>query len=373
MVHPGLAFLLLAAAPPEAALGILAGAPAKGAELVALPLRTVDVDARVGLEAWQVVVAELEKAKRRLEVSTALQKKQHDFLVGPAREQARDCVDNAECLAEVGATLGVDILVTGKIDKTAAHLQALDVKTGKRLAEGRSGQAQIRQVPKNKARVATQALVKALLDKRKQELAAAQAAEPKAQAEPKASDPKRGQVEVKPGKPGSSAGQVTAKPSGPPQTGAESLKLDDGPPVPAARLSEGSIAIAKESLSGVTRVSVDGEVVPFSGDGSIAWSGAPGSHRLVAVRLDGRQLGQDVVVQPGEVTTVRLEFPAIEAAAPPPADGGERNGEVTSRWWFWTALGAAVVAGSATAFLLAGGEKGGPSLPAETGTLRGSY
>jgi hypothetical protein len=120
--------------------GLVAGlAPAQTKELVALPLtEEAPIKPPVGIDAWKVVTAELKRQSARIQVSTALQKKRHEWVIGPARERARDCGQNTECLAEIGAALGADILVAGIVDKTGVLLIAVQVKTAKKIGSGRS-------------------------------------------------------------------------------------------------------------------------------------------------------------------------------------------------------------------------------------------
>ncbi len=290
----------------------LSVAQTEPAQVLVLPLQS---EGQAGLEAWKQLTKALEKDQKKLQISTALQKQQHDFLVGPAREQARDCAGNVQCLAEIGATLGADILITGKVEPDYVELTVVLVKYQQMLGALRSPPKVAKKALKAKTQAAGDELAKLLKDRDK------------------------------------------------------NLPPPPPPPPPPPVIVEGTLLIDKAELNGVREVRVDGTPLAFMGDGSMRWDGPPGSHSLVAQRSDGTSLTRDIVVEPGLITNVRLEFPAL--APPPPA--ATESEQVTGQWWFWTSLGAAVAVGAATAVILAGGEKGGPSLPAETGTIRGSY
>lgn len=314
---------------------LLLAAPAGPApEIVVLPLSTSDALGPQGLEAWKVIAQEFSKAKKKLKAQTTLQKKQHDFLVGPVREQARDCGEKLACLAEIGTALGANILVFGKLDENGIGLKAIDVATANAIAEGGSAPALAKQAVKKQAVAATKSLVQALAAHQK-----------KAKSPEKTAPP----------------GPVAEAPPPPPP---------EAPSGTAPILALGKLVIGKDQLAGVTKVNVDGEVVLFGGDGTISWSGAPGSHRVQAERADGNSVSKELVLEPGQTKFVSLEFPIV---APPAAVAVKDDDAVTGKWWFWTSLGVAVAAGSATAILLLGGEKGGPQLPDSTGTIRGTY
>lgn len=354
---------------PGAVLVLLAGlAPMqiKGGQAVALPLSEDGVKPPAGLDAWKAVVDELEKRSRRLGLSMDLQKKRHDFLIGPAREQGRDCGADVECLAEIGAALGGDVLVAGTVSRSAVTLYAIDVKSSRRLGKARSPKKLARASAPRKARVAARLLARVLgkLTKEEEEPAVATATPPPAPAP-------AGKQEQDAPKP-QDAKQEDSKQDQP-----EDLKVDEAPePPPAAAVLEGRIRIPKEQLTGVSEVTIDGEQIYFSGDGSMTWNGSVGSHVIVAKRNDGNRLTKDVVVEPDETTEVALIFPSAALPPPPQTRVEQQKPEedgVLGAWWFWTSVGAAVAAGATTAALLAGGAKGGPSIEGNTGTIRGSY
>ena len=322
----GLCLLLAAASPPE---------------IVALPLSTGDENAQEGLEAWTVVIDGLDKAKKKLKVSTAVQKKQHDFLIGPVREQAKDCADNLACYAEIGSALGAQYLVVGRVDGAGVALRTIDVASKSAIAEGGSMPAIAKQPAKKKAQAAIKSLVGAF------------SAYQKKKPEPEKKDPEPA-VAVK-------------EPSG--ETGATSSGVSGAAPL----LVVGKIQVNKDQLGGVTRVTIDGEAAPFGGDGNVNWSGPPGSHRLTATRADGNVFTKEIIVDPGKTVFASLEFAIVSTPPPLVATKEETGGGVTSKWWFWTSIGVAVAAGATSAIVLAGGDKGGPELPDQTGTIRGSY
>lgn len=74
----------------------------------------------------------------------------------------------------------------------------------------------------------------------------------------------------------------------------------------------------------------------------------PGPHEVVIETPDGRRFEETVSVGPGETTRVHVLFPSL---APPPPPASELvattkpdSPPITSTWWFWTAIGAAVLA-----------------------------
>jgi hypothetical protein len=323
-------------------------------ELVVLPPSTEGAKASDGLAAWKVITGQLERAKGRLGVSTKVQKTQHDFLVGPAREQARDCAMKVGCLADVGSTLGADILVAGRIEKTQIVLTAIDIAERSRVGEVRSRKNLAKRGLKRRARDVAQRLRRLLKTAKKKAPPAVAEAPPPSDTPPTAGGP---------------------PPTDAASDGAMGAKLDDPPPPPAgSALALGSVTIPADQLRGVSQVTIDGEVVAFAGSGAMTWTGAPGEHTLVAQRIDGQSVTRSVRVNPNDATQVTLDFPAV---APAPATSATTRVEpatpVTSKWWFWTSIGVAVLAGTGTAVLLIGGDKGGPALPPVNGSITGSY
>ncbi|MEM7678287.1 MAG: hypothetical protein AAF449_20030, partial [Myxococcota bacterium] len=135
--------------------------------------------------------------------------------------------------------------------------------------------------------------------------------------------------------------------------------------------ADGMLYIHREQLEGVTSVSLDGEPVPFTGKGFVAWSTTSGLHQLRATHIDGRTLEKTVVIRSGQTTNFDLRFaPKAAVVADREAPSPEA---VTERWWFWTAVGPAVLAGATTAAVLASGGKGGPTPPSESGSIQGTY
>jgi hypothetical protein len=140
------------------------------------------------------------------------------------------------------------------------------------------------------------------------------------------------------------------------------------------------LRIAATELTNVTEVSLDGTVLPRKDDGSIAWSGPPGRHVLVAVRRDGVKSAQDLTPEAGAPVDVKIVF--IEPAPPPPPPPliakveplpPPESKPATSKWWFWVGVGGAVLVGGATAALLVGGSKGGPTVGSANGSIEGTY
>lgn len=348
-----LSMALLAAGAPLPP-GILAAA--EPPELVTVPMATDGARASEAMEAWKIVHEAIRDSAGQLGVSVKLQARRHDFVVGPAREQAKDCDGNLDCLQAIGGALGADVLVTGRVTADAVALVAVEVATGRLIGQG-STPPELGQAPlESRASAAARLLVASL-----------------GGGPPEPEIPRGG-------------GPVALVPGGGPAPvgggGDDDLKgFDDAPasapppsPSPSAAAMQGNLQISAAQLRGVRRVAIDGAEISFRGDGSVAWAGAPGDHRLVVERASGERLARNVFLEPGSTTNVVLEWPNVTrapaAAAPAARDDG---GSVLTKWWFWTSLGAAVAAGTTTAVLLAGGDKGGPTLPNETGRIQGSY
>ncbi|MCB9649026.1 MAG: hypothetical protein H6730_20850 [Deltaproteobacteria bacterium] len=343
-------------------------AAAKRPELVTVPMATLGTGAGEALEAWDIVKEALAQSKEVLSVSVALQKARHDFLVGPAREQVKDCSGSPDCLKEIGAALGADVLVTGFVTPAKVSLVAVEVATGRVVGESESPPELAKADLASRANAASRLLIASM----------GGAPAPSALLE----DP-----EPEPLRPG---------PDPTPVVGEGDLKgFDEAPPEPTPadpnadpvisgvapeplpdvkNPMQGRLRIAPDQLRGVSEIQVDGGTAPFSGDGSVEWAGAPGDHTLVAVSADGARLRRNVFLEPGSVTNVVLDFPELGGSPPPPPPGRGGEGEsVITKWWFWTSVGAAVAAGATVAAVLVGGTKGGPSFPDETGAITGTY
>lgn len=307
-------------------------------ELVTLPLSGSGDDAQGALSAWNAVVGVLDARARKMGVSTRIQKTKHEFLVGPAREQAADCSRDVDCLAEIGATLGADILVVG-VAARRFSLMAIRVADRTVLAKVRSP---AKGAPPKRARLSAKRLARAL----------EKALKGKGKRQARATRP--------------SPGRPNATPPPPPVTGL--------------------LYIHRDQLSGISRLTLDGEPVSFTGEGFVSWPASSGEHTLRAFHVDGRELSLSVFLEPGRTTEVPLTFPTLAPVAPPPppviavaneadrpAPAEEDDDGVLSKWWFWTAVGSAVIVGTVTAAALVSGSQGGPTPPSETGTIQGSY
>lgn len=326
----------------------------KRRELIVLPLREDGVKPSKAITAWKSVTREFQRQRKKLNISTSLQKKQHDFLIGPAQEQARDCGKNAECLSEIGVTLGVDILVYGVMSKKNVQLQAYDVARAKPLASGTSRTRS--KSAKRRGSAAAKSLIKNMKSKKGSAPVAAK------------TDPQDGGGEPDPSdlvKDDETGGGKDKSLGGIPAFGATDT--------PGLSASAGSIRLSASQLSGVMEVEVDGVKQYFMSDGSMVWNGSPGLHTLIARRADGSSVSQDITVEPGQTAEPALVFPAVADTADPDQGSGGGGESVTSKWWFWTAIGGAVVAGGTTAAVLASGAKGGPFFRDNTGTVRGTY
>ena len=321
-----------------AVLAAVTAAQSPPPDLVTLPLSAASTLEQPDLSAWQTVVSELDRRAKWLGVSVDLQRSQHDFLVGPAREQARDCGRDVDCLAEIGATLGADLLVVGVVSQRIALL-AIRVEDRAVLAKARSpSQGSLAE----RARLAARRLSRRLGQ-------ATRGQRPQAERQPEAA------------------------PSAPPVVAADSnIPV---PPPPAAP-AKGLLYIHRDQLTGVTQLTLNGQAIAFTGEGFVSWPALSGQHTLRARHVDGRELVKTVILESGQTTEVDLTF---DLPTPPPlvprtdTQASSRQESVTDSWWFWTAVGSAVLAGAATAALLATGNKGGPNPPTETGSIQGTY
>lgn len=376
---------------PAISLCITLGSVLAGAnppEVIAVPPAVEGRPARDSLAAWKTIKTELTRAKKRMGVSTKLQRKRRHFLVGPVRERARDCGFNVPCLVEVGATLGADILVAGLVEASQVTLVAIDVGAGRQIAEAASSRSQAQTSTKRKARMAARALFRAL--GKRDQIAAADPASPAPAADvlsERIDDDDPPAVAAAPVD--SDAGPFGAErtPESPSSFDVDQPGVGSSNPTDEVRPlspTEGRLEIPRDQLVRVTAVRVDGEPVAFSSDGAIRWTGPAGDHSLVAVRLDGERLRRNVVVEPGSTRRIVLEFPSRSSpsasaaspsvtSAPPPRPMEESNDSVTGTWWFWTSVGAAVLVGAGTATALAVGSQGGPRFSGGTGTIQGSY
>ncbi len=298
-------------------------------QLVVLPLESENGQARKAFDAWKKLVGRLRKTSKKNGFRTELQRKQHDFLVGPAREQAKDCKGKPACLIEIGEALQADYLVTGSLSKTI-HLIAWDISAQKQLGTVTSS-PRAKKLSKH-VRSSAELLAKMVAKAQKDKSKAA-----------------NGQAKKR------------KKKSSEPTT-----------------LAQGELLLPKDQLRGVQSVKIDGKPLSFQGDGSMIYQGSVGEHLLQAQHLDGRSLRTVFELTGKPSQSIALNFPAPQAAPPPPAVSQAppppaQEEQVTSKWWLWAALGLAAVAGGATFAVLAGGEKGGPSFPAQTGTIQGTY
>lgn len=337
-------------------------------QLVTVPMATVGVSVSEGLEAWKIVKEAIAQSKGRLGVSVSLQRRRHDFVVGPAREQVKDCTGNVDCLKEIGGALGADILVTGRVTPTAVSLLALEVNTGRLVGEAETPVELQKAALDSRASSAARLLVAAMAPDESPSAAAGGG--------PSSAAPSGGPMAATPG--GSDEGLKGFDGPEPEPAGGE-LKGEDPLPTASTPVDDtpinpmhGVLKLSSDQLRGVIRVSIDGSDITFTAQGNVQWRGAPGDHRLVVEKSSGERLSRNVFVEPGSETNVVLQWPNVTGSAPPAQQDDQGSG-VTGKWWFWTSLGAAVAAGTTTAVLLAGGDKGGPALAGETGRIQGTY
>ncbi|MEO1334096.1 MAG: hypothetical protein AAFV29_00565 [Myxococcota bacterium] len=332
-------------------------------EMVTPPPYSAKSPPQATLAAWTEVVSIMDQRAARIGVNVDQQRAQHEFLVGPAREQARDCGRDIDCLAEIGAALDADIVVVGVLAQRMALL-AVRVDDRRVLAKARSPKGG---TAVQRARKAAQRLSRRLAK------ALRTPATPLAKAQTR-----------KPIAPQAALSQEIQPPAPPTERPAEELPIVAPPSLAASQPSaqtppsapaDGMLYIHREQLVGVTALTLDGEPVSFTGKGFVASPVPGGLHKLRAVHIDGRTLEKTVVIQSGQTTNFDLRFAPTTAVAA--ADAFDANAlpsdTVTQKWWFWTAVGTAVLAGATTAALLASGGKGGPTPPTESGSIQGSY
>ncbi len=346
-------------------------------QLVTVPMATVGMSASEGLEAWKIVKEAIAQSKGRLGVTVSLQKRRHDFVVGPAREQVKDCTGNIDCLKEIGSALGADILVTGRVTPKLVSLIALEVNTGRLVGEAETPIELQKAALDSRASSAARLLVAAMAPDDSGPSAGPSSAVPSGG--PSSAAPTGGPMAMRPGPgPQASGGDEGLKGFDGPDDG---LKSDEPAPTSMAPPAEeapinpmhGVLKLSLDQLRSVIRVSIDGTDIAFTPQGSVHWRGVPGDHKLVVEKSSGERLSRNVFVEPGSETNVVLQWPNLAGSGPPPAQSDDQGSAVTGTWWFWTSLGAAVAAGTTTAVLLAGGDKGGPALAGETGRIQGTY
>jgi PEGA domain len=118
--------------------------------------------------------------------------------------------------------------------------------------------------------------------------------------------------------------------------------------IAAASASTAVIVVTAEGAAAAT-VFVDGTRV---GQAPVEVSRPPGTHVVVVRREGAEDVERSIVVAAGERRSLNME----QRAGSP----------ITSRWWFWTAIGVGVAAGAATVFALTreksptGGDNFGP-------------
>lgn len=372
--------LLFAGAPapnlPRDLALLLAGASDEP-QLVVLPLEPEGVKAQVAIDAWKVVVAEVGKARGKLRVGTKLQGEIHDFLVGPARERAKECGANLDCLREIGSAIDAGIIIAGKVSKDAVLLLAIEVPTGQKLATARSPASLAGGKPEKMSRAAAAAMIGALGKARQKSGAGAAALASKDPAAAKPESVKKTEVAGRKAE----AGGKRVEPV-PPR--AEPGAGNTDAVASGRRMPDGERELAKAAddlkVDDRDRASATSDVppAPVSPPASSSPEGSSGGAAAA-----GRVSRTDRAA-PGSRAA-----PGDRASSPPPppppsasAYAGSaslvpaarvESEPVTGKWWFWTAIGAAVLGGAVTAIALAGGAKGGPSKPSDLGTITGTY
>jgi hypothetical protein len=324
-------------------LALALGLAATGAtpELVILPPSPEGVDEKVAIEAWNAITDQFDRDKAKLGVSMALQKDAHGAILGPGKTKAWACGTNTNCLCELGATLGADVLVSGSVDAGKVALIMLDVNGKKRISGAKSSSKLARRDAGKKAKAAAKGLVKAFTRSKPKLVARARPADPP---------------------PDAAAAVATAEPA---------------EPEPELEGINGMIRVSADRAKDASTMTIDGVPATKRKDGSYYWIGAPGTHSVSGTRADGARFSKEVLVDPRQV--IDLEFEWEKDTTPAfvgnfedfEEDEGPKSPLQT--WWFWTSVGVAVVAGGVTSAALLGGSKGGPSLPGNFGAISGTY
>ena len=307
---------------------LLVAAPA-APELIIVPPQVTGLKPQVSNEVWRAISKQITKQKNALGVSLSVQAEVKDALAGPAKDQAWECAGKPECLADLGATLGADLLIAGTVEADNVSLVLIDVRAAKKAVGARSSKKLAAAGWKRQSSAAIRGLIRGFEDWKKT----------------------------------------------PPPPATDAAEIPDVP-----QPETGELRIARAQLEGVLEVTIDGATVRPGPEGTISWVGPPGPHTVTALRADGARTTETVELQAKGVADVALTFDT----APPPAvsDPGptlvmapedEEDDDVTGQWWFWTSLGAAAAIGGTTAVLLLGGLKGGPEIGANAGSITGSY
>lgn len=347
LATPAALLLVLAAQAPAPSASPAPDPAAAGAlpEMIVLPPKPEEgIKNDVAMQIYKAAVAEADKAKTGLGMSTRLQTEAKTALAGPAREQGWECKGEIPCLAELGSTLGASFVIAGSVSKSSVSFLVVDVKKVEKTVGVRSH----RKLDKAGWQRQSKAAIKGVLEQFDKKL----------KAPPAAPEP---------------------------------------PPVVALDPNVAEVRIAPGELTDVRELSFDGLPLPFTIDAGVAWSGVPGRHVVVATRQDGTRAVHELTLEGGTSLPLVLVFVepplapaagtppparvvsddpprddgALVARAPPPAS--EDDDGATSKWWFWVGLGAAVAAGGATAAVLAGGIKGGVATDSGRGTITGEY
>ncbi len=346
-------------------LGALAQEPKKP-RVVILPFGNQEnVRLADALMVWKAITTAVEGAQIKLALSMELQDARHDFLIGPAREQAAECGFRSTCLREIGSTLGAEVLIAGAVGAELITIVVLDVETGKRITRIRSSMNLVDAPPAQKAGSAARNLIYALTHQEEDGDAETAPSPGEAEAEQTAvhaEDPTRESVD--PTLEHELAPQPRASPA--PEEGSEfdgAWDEDEEPP-PSLEETEdeirfGTLLIKETHARRIRMATLDGESLERQSDGELTWTGLAGSHTLRIERANGTHLTQTILVRPNQVTIVDLALSETEAP--------HRAARTDEKWWFWVAISGAILLGATTAVALGSGTKGGPSarLPSE--------
>jgi len=119
-------------------------------------------------------------------------------------------------------------------------------------------------------------------------------------------------------------------------------------------------ALEVRSIPLGAEVSLGGKVV---GATPLAKTGVvPGHHKLAVKAAGHKTMTRTVTVRGNKTTSLNFTLVAVHSHVPQPVKA--ESDSVVKKWWFWTAIGAAVAGGTVTAILLSNSDTKQESAPA---------